>query len=162
MFPGTIAAQSKPTDSQTLEQILSELRQIRQDLRTFVGTAQKSQILASRIQTQQGVILRLHDRIETIRSTVTQVRSEEKILSAEMKRAEEALSRAENERIRKELEETISRLKAAVETQASVEQENQTKLVEAEDLLKLEQAKLDHWQDELDKLVRALEESSRK
>ena len=55
VFDGTAAGQSKPTDSQSLEAIVGEIRQLRQELRTLVGTAQRAQILISRVQVQESL-----------------------------------------------------------------------------------------------------------
>jgi len=160
-FPGVVAAQSKPTDSATLEGILGELHQLRQDLRTLVGTAQRAQILASRVQAQEAVIMRLQGRVDEARSVLAQIRSEERTLTAEAKRNEEVLSQTDDAKKRKELEEAIARFKAALETHMTMEQESQAKLAESEDRLRLEQAKLGRLQDDLDRLDKTLEEFSR-
>src|SRR5258708_13369980 len=61
-FAGTASAQSQP-DSQGLEGIRGEIRQLRQDLRTLIGTAQPAHILVSRLQPEKSVITTLHNPI---------------------------------------------------------------------------------------------------
>src|SRR5215470_2310812 len=67
VFDGTAAGQSKPTDSQSLEAIVGEIRQLRQELRTLVGTAQRAQILISRVQVQESLVRRLQERVDDAR-----------------------------------------------------------------------------------------------
>ena len=160
-FPGVVAAQTKPADSPALEGILGELHQLRQDLRTLVGTAQRAQILASRVQAQEALIIRMQDRVDNARSTLTQLRSEEKTLTAEAKHSEDLLSQTDDLKTRKVLEDTIARFKASLEAQATTEQEIQAKLTDSEERLRLEQAKLGRLQDELDRLDKTLEQLSR-
>src|SRR5262249_23566765 len=116
-LPGTITAQTKPTDSQTLEAILGELRQVRQDLRTLVGTAQRARILVSRVQAQETVIARLQQRVDDTKSALAQTRQSERMLAAEMKQDEELLDRTDNAKTRKDIEDAIVRFKASLATQ---------------------------------------------
>ena len=54
----TAFAQTNSSDSDTLKSLLSEVRLLRQDLRTTTVAAQKSQILLYRLQLQQGAVVR--------------------------------------------------------------------------------------------------------
>ncbi len=79
------------------------------------------------------------------------------MLTVEMKQNEELLDHTENSRTRKELEETIAQMKVRLERQTNAEQESQAKLIEAEDQLRMEQAKLGGLQGQLERLEKALE-----
>jgi uncharacterized protein YlxW (UPF0749 family) len=70
------------------------------------------------------------------------------------------LNQTEDPKAKKELEDIIAGLKATMETQSNAEQETQARLIESEEQLRIEQAKLARLQDELDRLDKTLQESS--
>ena len=153
----TAFAQTVPTDSDTLKALLAEVRLLRHDLQTTTVAAQRAQILVYRVQAQESVVRRLQERVDDTRSKLAQIHSEQKMLTVEMKHNEELLDHAEKPTTRKELEETIARFKASLETQTNAEQESQAKLIESEDQLRLEQAKLGGLQGQLERLEKTLE-----
>lgn len=154
---GTAAAQTKTTDSQTLEAILGEIRQLRQDLRTATMAAQRAQILLYRVQVEDAVVRRLQDRAEDTRSKLAQTQHEKQRLIDYLKLNEDSQEKIEDPRTRKEAEDAIARFKASVETQSSLEQETQRRLMEYEEQLRIEQAKLSTLQGELDQLDKKLQ-----
>src|SRR5713101_9167709 len=117
VLASTAFAQTNPADSDTLKALLTEVRQLRQDLRTTTVAAQRAQILVYRVQAQESVVRRLQERVDDTRSKLAQIHSEQKMLTVEMKHNEELLDHAEKPKTRKELEETIARFKAALELQ---------------------------------------------
>ncbi|HEY2647410.1 MAG TPA: hypothetical protein VGI34_10575 [Candidatus Acidoferrales bacterium] len=161
LFAGTAAGQSRPADSEGLDGIRAEIHQLRQDLRTLVGTTQRAQILLARVQVQDAAVKRAQDRIDGNKSKLAQIQEEEGQIAYEAKHNEDLLRQADNEnsKHRKELEETVARFKAALEHSATEEQETQGRIAEAEEQLRIEQAKLGRLQDELDRLDKALEQS---
>lgn len=157
LLVSTAFAQTNPADSDTLKALLAEVRQVRQDLRTTTAAAQRAQILVYRAQAQESVVRRMQEHVDNTRSKLSQIQSEQKRLTAAIKQNEELLDHADNPTTRKEFEQAIVRIKASVEMQANVEQETQAKLVESEEQLRLEQAKLGGLQDQLDRLEKLLE-----
>lgn len=157
LLVSTAFAQANPADSDTLKALLAEVRQVRQDLRTTTAAAQRAQILVYRAQAQESVVRRMQERVDGTRSKLSQIQSEQKRLTAAIKQNEELLDRTDNPMTRKDFEQAIVRIKASVEMQANVEQETQAKLVESEEQLRLEQAKLGGLQDQLDRLEKLLE-----
>jgi chromosome segregation ATPase len=153
----TAFAQTVPTDSDTLKALLAEVRLLRHDLQTTIVAAQRAQILIYRVQGQESVVRPLQERVDDTRSKLAQIHSEQKMLTVEMKQNEELLDHNEHATTRKEVEETIARIKTRLETQANAEQESQAKLVESEQQLRMEQAKLDGLQSQLDRLEKTLE-----
>lgn len=148
---GTAAAQTKPTDSQNLEAILGEIRQLRQNLRTATMAAQRAQILVYRFQMQDAVVRHLQDRIEDTRSKLAQIQHEEKRLTTAAKQMEQSQDQSESPKDKKELEDTIARIKAGVENQSNLEQKTQARLI------RIEQAKLSTLQDEFERLDKKLQ-----
>ena len=153
--------QTSSTDSQTLQALLAEIRQLRQDLRTTTVAAQRVQILLHRLQGQEAAIALVQRRVDDARSTVEQTQVEEKNLSSAIKQTEEKLKDAQNSDERKRLEDLLSRIKAELEVQQNVEQRAQTKQIEAEQDFRTELTKLNVLQDQLDQLDKSLENPNR-
>jgi hypothetical protein len=64
-LPAGALCQSPATDSQTLQAILAEVRQLRDELRTTSAAAQRAQILVYRLQAQQAVVTRLSQKTDS-------------------------------------------------------------------------------------------------
>lgn len=160
LLGGAGSAQSTATDSQTLQALLAEVRQLRQDLRTANVAAQRAQILIYRVQVQEAVVARIQERIESAQLALSQTQHEEKRVADGIKQNEDLLDKAENAAARKEMEQMIAQLKSALEMETSSEQETQAKVTAAEEQLRVEQAKLGRLEDELDRLDKTLESSS--
>ena len=152
-----VAGQSAQTDSQTLQALLNEVHQLRQDLQTTTVAAQRAQILLYRVQAQESGVRRVQERVDDTRSKLTQIQAEEKRLTANLKQITDSADHDENPASRKESEEIIARYKTALETQSVNEQEAQAKLTEAQEQLRIEQAKLSELENQLDRLEKALE-----
>jgi len=161
LLGSTAFAQTNPNDPDTLKALLTEVRQLRQDLRTTTVAAQRAQILIYRAQAQESVVRRMQERVDDTRSKLGQIQSEQRNRAASIKRIEEKKSRSDtpaNEQ--KELEDALPQIKARFDADANKEQETQAKLIEAEEQLRLEQAKLSGLQDQLDRLEKIVENSS--
>ncbi|HXN52001.1 MAG TPA: hypothetical protein VN943_08695 [Candidatus Acidoferrum sp.] len=160
ILPVSAVCQSGSTDSQTLQALLAEVRQLRQELRTTTIASQRAQILIYRVQAQQAVVTRLSQRVENDRSRLSQTQSEQKRLVVVIKRLED-LRYNQSESERKQTEEQLSQLKPRAEQLGNEEQESLARKVEIEEELRLEQAKLAQLHDELDRIDKALEQTSR-
>jgi chromosome segregation ATPase len=156
LLVSTAFAQTSPTDSDPLKALLTEVRQLRQDLRTTAVAAQRAQILVYRAQAQESVVRRMQERVDDTRSKLGQIQSDQRRLTAAVKQNEDLLDHTDNLPARKELEQAITQVKSRQEIQASAEQETQAKLIESEEQLRLEQAKLGGLQDQLGRLEQLL------
>jgi chromosome segregation ATPase len=162
VLPLTLDAQSGSPDSQTLQALLSEVHQLRQELRTATVAAQRAQILIYRVQAQQTVVTRLSQRIETDRSRLTGNESEQKRLAAAIRHLEDLRNaQSDAERKEKQTDEQLTQMKMRLEQVGNEEQEIQPRKIEAEEELRVEQAKLAQLHDELDRIDKALEQLSR-
>jgi len=161
VFSGPALGQTAPNDSQTLQSLLTEVRQLRQDVQTAALAARRGQILIYRLHAQQAVVDRLSERLEGTKTELTQLDRQRESWAAQVKRMEERKSRVENPEERKELEDIIASEKQQAENRAAEEQELQSRKSGLEEELRTEQAKLGRLQDELDRLDRVLEDSSR-
>jgi chromosome segregation ATPase len=127
---GLAQGQTPTSDSRTLQSILEEVSKLRQDLQTTSATVQRMQILLYRVRTE---------------------------LAHRVKQQEEFLERTQDPASRKEIEDELARLKDWMEKTAGSEPEAQAKEAECTNELRLEQAKLNELQDQLDRLDKKLE-----
>jgi chromosome segregation ATPase len=155
--------QTSSTDSQTLQALLAEVRQLRRDLRTTTIAAQRVQILLHRLQGQEAAVALVQRRVDEARATVAQTQSEQKRVASDIKRIEDLQSNSQNlsERERKDLEDLLPQLKERLASQQSAEQQWLVKQADAEQDLRTEQTKLNELQDQLDRLEKSLENSYR-
>jgi chromosome segregation ATPase len=163
LFSTACFGQSAPGDSQTLQALLSEVRQLRQELRTTTIAAQRSQILIYRLQGQEASAGRASQRLEEAREKLARTQDARKHVAAEVKQSEDFVNNTENPATqRKALENRLSELKARLESLESDEQQNQSREIEAEQQLRAEEVKLSDLRDQLDRLDKTLENASRR
>ena len=160
ILPAAAVCQSGSADSQTLQALLAEMRQLRQELRTATIAAQRAQILIYRVQSQQAVVTRLTQRVDNNGSRLTQNQNEQKMFASQIKRLED-LRETQNESGRKQTDEQLGQMKARVEQLVSEEQDILPRKIGLEEELRGEQAKLAQLHDELDRIDKALEQTAR-
>src|SRR5260370_3404609 len=153
-----VFAQTNSNDSDTLKSLLSEVRLLRHDLQSTTVAAQRAQILVYRAQAQESVVRRMQERVDDTRSKLAQIQSEQKNRASTIKQIEAKKGRSETPATeQKELEDVLPQIKARFDADATKEQETQAKLIESEEQLRLEQAKLGGLQDQLERLEKQLE-----
>jgi predicted nucleic acid-binding Zn-ribbon protein len=152
-----VFGQTASTDSQSLQALLAEVRQLRQDLQTSFVAAQRAQILIYRAQAQETVVTRTVRQLDDARAKLAATQSDRKNLGDQIKRMEEGVSTIENPVERKEIEAALLRLKTKLEMLGNEEQQSQSREIELQDQLRMEQAKLADLHDLLDRLQKALE-----
>jgi hypothetical protein len=157
ILPTAAVSQSASTDSQTLQALLAEIRQLRLELRTATVASQRAQILIYRVQAQQAVVTRLSQRVDSDRSRLSQTQAEQKRFASAIKRLED-LRDGQNERERKQTEEQLAPMKTRVDQLGTEEQELLPQKIEHEEELRVEQTKLAQLHDELDRIDKALEQ----
>jgi len=135
---GSNAAQAQDSDSQTLHQILLELRAIRQDMRVSEST----QLLVAQLGMQQDVVNRATQNADNARTKVNEIQIDQKQVAAELERAEDQLEKAANADKRNAAAQDIERhksnqagLKTAEREWTKTLQDMQQRLQNAEDKL---------------------------
>jgi len=162
ILPMPAVCQSSTADSQTLQALLAEMRQLRIELRTASVAAQRAQILIYRVQAQQSAVTRLTQRVDNDRSRLTQNQGEQKRLTTVIKHLEDLRdSQTEVERKEKQTDEQLAQMKIRLEQLSGEEQDLQPQKIDLEEQLRVEQTKLAQLQDELDRIDKALEQISR-
>jgi chromosome segregation ATPase len=160
LIPAPVYGQSNSTDSQTLQALLAEVRQLHHDLQTTTIAAQRAQILLYRLQGQEAIVARASQRLDDARARLVEVQSNRTKLTADIKKYEELVSQTENSPTdRKQIEDLLPQLKAKLAAFENEEQQRQTREIEAEDELRTERAKLGELQVQLDRLEKMLEGS---
>ena len=153
--------QSAAADSQTLQALLSEIRQLRKDLQTTTVASQRVQILMYRLQSQQGAVARAQQRLDGVHAKLAQSRDGVRHFTTELERTETALNDTQNPADRKDLETMLPRTKGELESQKAAEQEWEAKEAEAAQDLRSEQSKLATLQEQLEQLDKILDGVSR-
>src|SRR5260221_14155368 len=123
VFSTACFGQTTTGDSQTLQALLSEVRQLRQDLQTTTIAGQRVQILIYRLQGQEAAVARASQRLDEAREKVARIQDERKHVATDVKQQEDFISNTENPPTqRKELEGVLPQFKTKLE---SVETEEQ-------------------------------------
>ncbi len=163
VFPTACFGQTTPGDSHTLQALLLEVRQLRQDLQTTTIAAQRAQILLYRLQRQEAAVARASQRLDEAREKLSGIQAQRKHFTAVVKQHEDFISNTENPpAARKEFEVTLPQIKSELESSESLEQQQQAQEMDAEQHLRAEEAKLSDLQDQLEQLDKALENASRR
>jgi hypothetical protein len=153
-------AQSASTDSQTLQSLLAEVRQMRKDLQTTTVASQRVQILLYRLQSQQAAVARAQQRLDEVHSRLADAQAGVRHFSSEIERDEFALNDSQNSPDRKQVEGMLAAAKRELEVQKAAEQDWETKEAEAVQNLRSEETKLTVLEEQLDRLDRDLEKAS--
>ncbi len=160
---GSGAAQTAPTDSQTLQAILAEFRQLRQELRTTSAMAARAQVALYRLQRQDEAVARARQRVDDVRSNVAKLETDKNNKALEIQRGKAATSRSPNPDAEQNFTDIVlPSLKSQLELLQKQEQQARAEESEAEQQLRDEQTKLDGLNDLLDRYNAALEEFGRK
>ncbi|HEY3618212.1 MAG TPA: hypothetical protein VGK96_15475 [Candidatus Sulfotelmatobacter sp.] len=157
-IPAATLGQTPASDAQTMQALLTEIRELRRDLRASLAQIQVVQILLSRLQTQQAVVTRASDRLNDARSKANDAQTHQKDLRTNMKRLEDALSAEQNPEQQKELRDRINAAKSELEESADVES-LQAAEAEADQQLRIEQEKLSALEAQLDELTGNLDKT---
>ncbi len=158
----TAAAQTASPDTQALQALVTEIRQLRQDLQATTIATQRVQIVLYRLQTQTALVTRAASRLDDLRSSLGNVQSEKKSLSLRVQQMDETLKATQNPAERKIAEEWLANEKPNMERMAADEQRLQSREIDADTQLRAEQAKLTDLQDQLDRLDKLLDSFTRK
>src|SRR5712692_1600125 len=145
-----------PTESQTLQALLAEIRQLRQDLQTSALAARRAQILIYRLHVQEAAVAHTSQRLDEAKSSIEQLRTNRKYQESQIKLYEDSKDRTENAAQRRQFDDAITELKAQMEASVHEEQKVQMRETELEQQSRIEQAKLGQLEDELDRLDQAV------
>ena len=155
-FGQAASSDTAPSDTQTLQALLSEVRALRQELRASLNRTQSMQILLARFQVQEGVVTKASDRLNESRQKVFDIHLRQKELAIEAKRLEDGLNSAETPQQQADLQERIKRTKSELDLAGNIAQEQQTTEIQADQQLRDEQDKLGAIESQLNELIRVM------
>jgi len=159
-FPAPCQPQTSDAQTRTMEAVLSEIRQLRQDLQTAAFAARKAQIVIYRLHVQQGVLEQATSRLDNVKMEITQIENQKRYQTEQIKRFKEMKEQAENEEQKQQLEGNIAAFESNLQDWEPREQELQTQQIDLEAEVRVEQAKLARLDEQLDRLENALESAS--
>ena len=146
-------AQVSTSDSQTLQQILTELRGMHNDVRL----GQTTQILLTELVVQRNAVERATQRRDDLRTKLTQVQSSEKNMALQQAQFEDQVSKTIDPVQLKRFGDTLNQIKAQLISQVQQERDWTTDLAGAESTLAKEQSTLQGIQDQLSGVIRKLQ-----
>jgi DNA repair exonuclease SbcCD ATPase subunit len=150
------------SDSQTLQAILAELRQLRHDLQATSAMAARAQIALYRLQREDDAVARATQRLGDVRSKVTQL-EDARNHKAQAIEQDRAMVDSNEPNAQREFDDVVlPRLKGDLELLQKQEQQARAEQAEAEQRLRDEQMKLDELNALLDRYNTALEQVSQK
>lgn len=154
--------QSTATESQGMQALVAEVRQLRMDLHATNGNALKAQILLQRLQLQETTVERVSERLSTARARLADMQRHRTDVATTLKQFEEFVESTEtSSEDRKRFQGEISAKKQELEALAPEEQQRQAAEMEAEEQLRTEQAKLNDLEERVDRLEKALDSNPR-
>ena len=151
-FNSSPALGQTKSDSQTLQQILDELRAIHRDVRANSTT----QLLLAELQLTQTSLDRAIQRRDTLRSEVARLQGDEKVAQAEVARAEEAAEKALEAALKAQLADRLVHAKEGLTRITAIEHGEAEQLRETETRVRTAQTELEGIQGQLSELVKKL------
>ena len=155
-------AESAASDSQMVQAMLTEVRQLRQDLQAAAATIQRVQIVMFRLQGQGGVLENAKQRLEQSRFACKQIPAEREMLQSQIEQAGIRKRNAQNTAEQSAADGFLSQINSQIAELAARERDCQVQLAEGETQLRSEDAKMNDLQDQLDKLDKILANNGRK
>lgn len=159
----TSSGQTESSDSQVLQALLAEVRQLNQYLHATTIAAQRTQILLYRLQGQEAAVARASERLDEAREAYAGAQAGRKELEAEIHKLEELVAAGQGSPAqRKALEDRLPQDRARLEASEGQERQEQAREAEAEQKLRAEEAELVELRDQLDELGESLQGADRR
>ena len=145
--------QTNQSDSQTLQQILVEIRGMHNDVRLNSTT----QILLTEYQVQQGAVTRATQHRDDLRAKLTQLQSTQKMYDTQIAQNEENADKTIDPAQKKQMTDMEDRIKSMLVSMKKQEQDASNDLQDAENALAKEQNALNGIKGQLDDVVKQLQ-----
>ena len=142
---GASAGQNRDSDSQTLHEILVELRAIHEDMRV----SETTQLLIAELEMQQGIVNQATTDADNARTKVNGIHQDQKQIAAELDHAQDQLDKTANPDERNAIAQDIDRRKANLAGLKAAEREWKSTLQNLQQRLQNAQDKLASIEAEL-------------
>jgi hypothetical protein len=151
VLPGL--AQAGPTESETLQGILTEMRSLHNDLR--LGTT--SQILLTELSVQQTAVDHAMQRRDEAQATLTQVHMNQKNIAAQIANIEANSTTLSDSPQGKQMQQMKENFKNQIESLKADESQRSNDLLDAEGVLRKAQVTLEDIRGQLNDVVKKLQ-----
>ena len=148
---------SAPADTRVLEQLVTEVRQLRLALERTSVINSRLQITLQRIQLQQNQVNRISAQLETLRNDIVRSETDQSQAASNLTDLESRIEQEQNPNTQKTLQSEQKYMKALVEQKSRAIQEQRVKEGELASSLQTEQGKLGELQTRLDALDKLIE-----
>jgi len=149
-------AQTPGSDTQTLQTLLAEVRQLRIALERSTQIAPRIQIAVERLKLQQEHVARVSRQLEDVQRELDHRRAEHPRLLHRLQAMDNAVSQTTNPQEQKDLNYRVSEFKLETELAEKSLQQFQAREGELASQLQAEQSKLTELNDRLNQMERAL------
>ncbi len=150
------SAQTASADAQLTQTLISEVRQLRQDLQVTAAVIQRAQILMYRLQVETGMLARATQRLDEARRTCSSLQSQIRSYTLQIEQYEARQRMTQNPAEQKNMEDMIARLKPMLAQWTNEEQQCQPRQIDAQTQVQAAQGRVDDFQSQLDKLDKLL------
>jgi hypothetical protein len=145
--------QTGPTESETLQGILTEMRSLHNDLR--LGTS--SQILLTELQLQQASVDHAMQRRDDAQSKLSEVQLNQKNVAMQIANMEANATANPESPQAKQMQQFKENMKMQIENVKTEENQRSSELLDAEGLLRKAQLTMDGIREQLDAVVKKLQ-----
>src|SRR5450756_95685 len=90
------AAQTASPDTQALQALVTEIRQLRLDLQATTLVTQRVQIVLYRLQTQTALVTGAASRLDAARTSLGKAQSDRRVVASQVSETEEAARNAQD------------------------------------------------------------------
>jgi DNA polymerase I-like protein with 3'-5' exonuclease and polymerase domains len=149
--------QDREADSQTLREILTEIRGIHEEVRVTEST----QILLTELEMQQSIVNRAAENVDSERSKLLEIERDQKRGTSELERTEDRLSQAKDQQEQKAIADDIERQKANIAALKIEEGGRAAALQQLEQRLQSAHDNLEDTQRELNEIIARLRPGSK-
>jgi hypothetical protein len=111
LFVPNAVGQKVDRESETMQALLSEIRELRRDLQAAALAARRAHIVIYRLHEQEMAVERVTERWENAKSAVARTQMQRKYNADELKRLGENKDRIENEQQRKQYSDEMSSIR---------------------------------------------------
>jgi len=156
IYAAPAAAQAVSQDLQIAQTLVTELRELRQELRNTAASIQRVQIVMYRLQAQAALVDKAAQRLEQARSECKGAEIQKKFTATQIEKAETRKRNSQNASEQRTEEELISGLQSSIEEMTEQTQRCQADQVDAENQFRTEQSKTNELEGQLEKLDQIL------
>jgi uncharacterized phage infection (PIP) family protein YhgE len=153
MVPGFSQTSQGQEGSETLKEILTEIRGIHNDVRL----SETTQILLTELEVQQTAVGKAMQKRDDLKNLVSQLQAQQKNIATQLARFQDNADATIDPVQKKQIEQAKDNFTAQLASMKSQEQDTTNDLAQADGALRKEQDTLQGIQDRLDDVVKKLQ-----